>query len=133
MKSKTSTGLVQHYIKAMTGYSQKFKKHLHKKDIHDFRVNVKKLRAFLRMMRLKSEQPGELKYSHSFKEMYATTGKIRDRQLFLQRIKAIDKALATVRAKDVKKEIEELRKSGDEFPGRKDMKEMETRITKCLP
>lgn len=54
--------------------------------IHQFRVEYKKLRAFLRMISQQHETAGEIKISKKLKKGYNISGSIRDLQLQQQRI-----------------------------------------------
>lgn len=54
--------------------------------IHQFRVEYKKLRAFLRMLSHDHETAGEIKISKKLKQGYNILGSIRDLQLQQQRI-----------------------------------------------
>ena len=54
--------------------------------IHDFRVEYKKLRAFLRMISQQHETAVEIKVSKKLKKAYNILGSIRDLQLQQQRI-----------------------------------------------
>jgi len=84
----------QEQIKHITNnHYRKLKKHfkhiIHGFDaetIHQFRVEYKKLRAFLRMISQQHEAEGEIKISKKLKKGYNISGSIRDLQLQLQRI-----------------------------------------------
>ena len=54
--------------------------------IHQFRVEYKKLRAFLRMISQQHEEAGEIKISKKLKTAYNISGSIRDLQLQQLRI-----------------------------------------------
>ena len=54
--------------------------------IHQFRVEYKKLRAFLRMISQQKEMAGEIKISKKLKKSYNISGCVRDLQLQQQRI-----------------------------------------------
>ena len=54
--------------------------------IHQFRVEYKKLRAFLRMLSQEDKKSGEIKISKNLKKAYHISGAIRDLQLQQQRI-----------------------------------------------
>lgn len=58
-------------------------------EIHQFRVEFKKLRAFLQMLSVADESAGKLKVSKNLKKFYKIAGAIRDLQLQQQRIKDI--------------------------------------------
>ena len=49
--------------------------------IHLFRIDFKKLRAFVRLLRAASPRAEQLKIPHRFKKMYSIAGNIRDVQL----------------------------------------------------
>ena len=77
MKVDLATYIIHYYFKRLKkdpitiGFDEK--------TIHLFRVDVKKLRAFLRMIRHGTEEHEHLKFPRKFKKMYSLTGKIRDR------------------------------------------------------
>ena len=54
--------------------------------IHQFRVEYKKLRAFLRIISLQHETAGEIKFPKKLKRGYNIIGSVRDLQLQQQRI-----------------------------------------------
>jgi CHAD domain-containing protein len=58
-------------------------------DIHMFRVEVKKLRAFLRMVRLGAEIPEILHLPMQVRTLYVMTGNIRNRQLMIHRLRGL--------------------------------------------
>lgn len=61
--------------------------HFEEEDIHDWRVNYKKLRAFLRMVTTGID--GHLPVMTSeFKKIYAAAGQVRELQLFLATLKS---------------------------------------------
>ena len=84
----------QEQIKHITNnHYRKLKKHIKKvsedfdvEAIHQFRVEYKKLRAFLRMISQDHETAGEIKISKKLKKGYNISGSIRDLQLQQQRI-----------------------------------------------
>ena len=72
---------------------RKIKKHIKKiaddfdmETIHQFRVEYKKLRAFLRMLTAQEETGGEITVSKKLKKVYTISGSIRDLQLQQLRI-----------------------------------------------
>jgi CHAD domain-containing protein len=76
-----------------TNQYRKLKKHIKKvaedfdmETIHQFRVEYKKLRAFLRMLSQQQATAGEIKTSKTLKRAYTVSGSIRDLQLQQQRI-----------------------------------------------
>jgi len=86
---------IKHII---NNHYRKLKKHIKKvsedfdvEAIHQFRVEYKKLRAFLRMISQQLEKAGEIKISKKLKKGYNISGSIRDLQLQQQRIMAATK------------------------------------------
>lgn len=59
--------------------------------IHDFRVDIKKLRAFLRLINYEPTFTGELKLPKQLKNIYVACGSIRDLQLQIDRINVLCK------------------------------------------
>ena len=133
MEKKDPTHIIHDYFKQLNKHAGKVKKGFTEKAIHDFRVDVKKLRAFLRMLRLRAKKPEQLKYSRPFKKMYSLTGEIRDRQLCLDRIKETDKTYKGSKLHDLKKEVKELAAKKDDFFTKKEFEEMEENIIAHLP
>jgi CHAD domain-containing protein len=81
---------IQHIIK---GHYKKIKKQLNNisagfnpKDIHQFRVTYKKLRAFLRMLSLQNEIADKIRILKKIKHCYHLSGLLRDLQLQQQHI-----------------------------------------------
>jgi CHAD domain-containing protein len=132
MEKKRLSHIVHHYFRQLEKYSKKMKDEFDEETIHNLRVNYKKLRSFLRMLRLRAAQPAELKFSHSLKKLYAAAGKIRDRQLCLKRVKETSKTLARQKTNELKKEIKDLGHK-DDFPGKKELQALEENMIDHLP
>ena len=60
MKQKEIIEIVEHRFKTIHKLDYKIIKEFDANDIHDFRVEVKKLRAFLRLANIKKEVDGPL-------------------------------------------------------------------------
>ena len=132
MEKKRLSHTVHRYFKQLEKYSNKMKDDFDEETIHHLRVNFKKLRSFLRMLRLSAAEPDELKYSHSLKKMYATAGKIRDRQLCLKRIKETAKAAARTKMHELKRDIKDLGHK-NHFPDKKDLQALSNNMISHLP
>ena len=50
-------------------------------DIHDFRVEIKKLKAFLRLLQRNSDKPEKLKFPGFLNKIYKSLGSVRELQL----------------------------------------------------
>lgn len=61
-------------------------KHFSIEEIHDFRVQLKKVRAFIRLASTRPSDPAELKIPCHLKSMYRYAGSLRNLQLQQQRI-----------------------------------------------
>ncbi len=83
--------IIHRFFKRLIKYSAKIKKDGSGKAIHLFRVEIKKLRAFLRLLSLELKEADELKLPPEIKKMYKYAGKVRERQLHRKRIKAAGK------------------------------------------
>ena len=133
LEEKQPAHIVHYFFKQLKKYLEKIDSDADEDAIHDFRINVKKLRAFLRMIRLAAKDPDELKFPRSFKKMYAKLGKIRDRQLLIKRIKELDNVHPDAKIRDLKKEIKELSNGSGDFLSKKDLKEIEDDFINHLP
>jgi len=136
MKNSDLAHIIHYYFKKLINYSDQMKKGFSKEAIHLFRVNVKKLRAFLRMIRTATEEPHQLKFPRRFKKMYSMTGKIRDRQLCLERIqdnKKVGDSRRGSKIHSLEKEIKELTGKRSDFLTKKEFEEIEQGIIDLLP
>ena len=136
MKYSEPGHIIHYYFNRLCKYAEQMKHGFSEETIHLFRVDVKKLRAYLRMMRPGSEEPERLKFSRRFKKMYSLTGKIRDRQLCLNRIRALDKTIhrgLQNKIDHLEKEIKKLSEKEDELLNKKELMEIEEKIMKHVP
>jgi CHAD domain-containing protein len=85
MKQKKIKGVVKGKVKDIAQLAKKVGADFDKKTIHDFRVAVKTLRSFLRLLRMQYETDSP-KIPEKFKRLYHITGAIRDAQLELEKI-----------------------------------------------
>jgi CHAD domain-containing protein len=128
--------IIHYYFKRLYKYALKIEKDFDEETIHLFRVDVKKLRAFLRMMRLEAEKPGSLKFSPRFKKMYLLTGKIRDGQLYLNLLKESNETYEGRLHQTIssfKKELGTLTKQKNVFLSKDQFAAIEEKIKKHLP
>jgi CHAD domain-containing protein len=72
--------LLKKKIKSIKHYCRKIDKGFNQEDIHDFRVEVKKLRSFLKVLRL-CDNNYKLRLPKRFKRLYQIAGAVRDAQL----------------------------------------------------
>lgn len=136
MKNNKPAYIIHYYFKRLKHYAKQIKNDFNEETIHLFRVDVKKLRAFLRMMRIGTEHPDRLKFPYEFKKMYSSAGKIRDRQLLLKRIleynSTRDRRFQN-KISGIEEEIKEIEEAKNKFLNEKEFIEIEKKIIKELP
>ncbi len=81
MKEKEINEIIEERFKTIDKLSHKITKEFNADDIHDFRVEVKKLRAFLRLLDIKKEED-ESVIPKLLKTFYGYIGIIRNIQLY---------------------------------------------------
>lgn len=87
MKTKEIKKIISGRFKELNRSCDKVKKAFAAKDIHKFRTDVKKLRAFIRLITFSPDKTVKKILPESLRKLYGITGKIRDSQLQLERIK----------------------------------------------
>lgn len=89
-------------FRRLNRFYTRMKKNANREDIHRFRVEVKKLRAFLRLLQ---DNETKIKLPRPLKEVYRRAGKLRDLQLHHQTIRhiAADQELTALHSKVNKK------------------------------
>jgi CHAD domain-containing protein len=78
--------IIKDRLNSIKKHSKKIGDDFDENAIHAFRVEVKTLRSFLRLVRLHLDEP-KLKLSKSFKRLYHIAGAIRDAQLEIEQLK----------------------------------------------
>lgn len=84
MKAKELETVVENHFKTLKKLGLKISAHFEKEAIHDFRVTVKKLRAFLRLIKQGAKDADKLKITSEFKELYGYLGITRNLDLVEQ-------------------------------------------------
>lgn len=127
--------IVRDRIKDLFKQLEKMKHGVDKEAIHRFRVEYKKLRSILRMAALAIAEPDTLKIPHCIKKIYSTSGEIRERQLWLDRIKKekLPGYSSFALVKQVKKDMRKLEKKKDIFLSRKDFGDVAEKLIDRLP
>lgn len=82
MKRKELEHIVQKYAKHVQQYSQQLPGTFAVEDIHELRVEYKKLRAFIRLVQLDEAAGKHLAMPEKVKALYRAAGSVRDLQLF---------------------------------------------------
>ena len=127
--------IIHRYFKQFKKLFNKIEKHFAADDIHAFRVEFKKLRAFLRLLGLEIADAENLDMPRNLKEIYTVTGKIRELQLQILRIDEI------VNAKEklpkyrtiLKKEIKKIKRELKFWLKHEPLSKMEEKISVHLP
>ncbi|GAO44017.1 CHAD domain-containing protein [Flavihumibacter petaseus] len=89
MGDADARSILHRYCKKLAAAGVDIPRQPDEETIHQFRVNIKKLHAFLRMLRDGSVNKPPLQLPKRLKKMYRQVGEIRDRQLCLKRLKMI--------------------------------------------
>lgn len=85
MKREALEEVVDKHISSIEKRSERLPGKFDKEDIHDLRVNYKKVRAFIRLLLIEKDT-GDLHIPHKLKALYHDAGKVRDMQLFLDEL-----------------------------------------------
>jgi CHAD domain-containing protein len=84
MQQHQLENIIRLYYRKLAHAAQRMDKKAGKKNLHSFRVLIKQLRAFFRLLSLEKDQGHPFKLPPRLKRRYAQTGKIRMLQLQLQ-------------------------------------------------
>lgn len=85
MKPERIKEVIQEKVKEVSKHCGRIGRDFDKETIHKFRVSVKTLRSFLRLLRTGSKEP-YAKLPGKFKRLYQVAGAIRDAQLELEKL-----------------------------------------------
>jgi hypothetical protein len=106
-------------------------------DIHDFRVEIKKLKAFLRLLQRDSEKSQKLKFPKFLNKIYKSLGLVRELQLQEKKLlKAVsnEEILLLNTISNLHEQTDNVREKTKELLDYKDSwKKAETRIKKFIP
>ncbi len=83
MQLKYLEDVIHKYCHKMAEHASSIPGKFDKEDIHELRVNYKKLRAFARLLQEDPNAGKHLSVPEDIKEVYQAGAKVRDRQLFL--------------------------------------------------
>jgi len=93
MKEDTINGVLHTRLKKMQAHFHQLQDSFDTETIHDFRLEVKKLRGFLRLLQAGLAPGSQLKVPLHLKNIYEATGQIRNIQLHLE---AMDRQCETL-------------------------------------
>ncbi|GAB2824354.1 CHAD domain-containing protein [Ferruginibacter profundus] len=136
MKRKQVENIIYTHFKKLQVHFNSFALTCNAESIHLFRVEYKKLRAFLRLLAIQKKGSGKIKVSKKLKEIYHITGSIRDLQLQQQRItafteKIVKKPLHCIAI--LQKKIDELQKTLLQFSIKKIIARSKKKIGLFIP
>src|SRR5882757_10385737 len=86
MEQYMAENIIHFYYSKLAGAEQQMAHTPGKKIIHSLRVDVKKLRAFCRLLSLEKEEEHALKLPRRLKKMYARAGIVRNLQLQIKNV-----------------------------------------------
>ena len=89
MKRKALEDVIIRHISSMEKHCHRLPGSFDPEDIHDLRVDYKKTRAFLRLLQL-DKKTGDMHIPDKLKAVYQNGGKVRDLQLFLAQLQAME-------------------------------------------
>lgn len=87
MKKDSIKTNVADYFKQSASLSKKTVKEFGEDEIHDFRVQIKKMRAYLRLLNTEFGEPPVLKMPKSIKRFYHDAGDVRNLQVQMEQIR----------------------------------------------
>jgi len=94
MKAEKIIELLINNLKKTRRHYKKLLKNFELEEIHDFRLQIKKLRAFIRLLNMESRKEKCIKINKEIRKFYRTTGKIRNVQLHKQKIIQLSRSLS---------------------------------------
>jgi len=86
MKQKAIANIIHLYFLRLKKHFAAIRKNITAETIKPFRIEIKKLRAFLRLLSFEKKDPGILELHGDLKKMHKTGGRFRDLQLHRQRV-----------------------------------------------
>ena len=89
MQEKDTIHIIQSVFLRIEKLINRIEENFDQEAIHDFRVDIKKLRAFLRLINHEPSFTGNLKIPKQLKKIYTACGSIRDLQLQIGRMKVL--------------------------------------------
>lgn len=136
MNSEEVKHVINAHFKKLNKYSKKITKDFDVEIIHQFRIEYKKLRAFLRMTSYNIFNTGEIKIPKNLKKAYRIAGSIRDLQLHQKRV---EEAIKKVNKKPkeyiklLEKEIKKLQTKLTEKLAEQPVNESKRNTLKSIP
>jgi CHAD domain-containing protein len=123
---------------------KKIRKHYYKllgdfdaEEVHDFRLEIKKLRAFIRLVNKALPEDEPLKLEKNLKTFYSTTGNLRNLELHQQRINLFCEDLLLEKPElyfqVLKKEGDQLKENARQLAGVISLSAFEKKIRNTLP
>jgi CHAD domain-containing protein len=135
MKKKDMVHIIHGYFLRLKKHFRVIQKNTTAETIKPFRIEIKKLRAFLRLLELEAREPDNLTLHGDLKDMHKSGGRFRDLQLHRERIsEAMKKSPGTGYSKALLHTgVKQLRKEKKEFLSHDDFPKTEKKIKEYLP
>lgn len=86
MKTSDLEKVLSRYCTDIRKHSEKIPGQFEKEDVHELRVVYKKLRAFMRVIRMDTETDGKVEIPGKLNDLYTAAGPVRDLQLYISEI-----------------------------------------------
>jgi hypothetical protein len=135
MNRKETEHIIHNFFIRLKKHNRAIKRNRTAESIKTFRIEVKKLRAFLRLISLEAKDPDELKLPSELKKMHQRGGVLRDQQLQQQRLRdAIrEKNLPHLAKTLLHPQIKETKKTKEKLLSLDEFVRSEKKIRKHLP
>ena len=129
MNQEQIKAVIKEWVTDIAILSEKIGSEFDRDTIHKFRVNVKKLRSFLRLLRMHTRDT-KMKMPRKFKRLYQVAGAIRDAQLELEKM---GDSLVTLPAyiTHLQKVLERQKKEWNKHYSKKTIQKLETKLLSC--
>ncbi len=136
MNKQTIARILHTYFLRLKKYYTVIEKKTSAETIKPFRIEIKKVRAFLRLLELEIKDPDKLEIPASLKEMHKSGGRYRDLQLHQQRIRETVKkntAITITMSSLLKEGNQQLKKERQDFFQHKNFPAAERKLQEELP
>ena len=132
MDKKELKHIIHSIFKKLNKHAKQMRQDGDEEAIHLFRTDIKKLRAFLRLLSLQTEDDKKMKLPAALKKMYTSAGIIRDAQLKRQRLHSM-LHLGKQHTEILILSSEQLAALQQDFLSAKELKAAEASLDKHLP
>jgi CHAD domain-containing protein len=137
MKKDTIIHIFEKRFKKIRKHYYKLLEDFDAEEVHDFRLEIKKLRAFIRLVNKGLPEDEPLKIDKNLKTFYSTTGNLRNLELHQQRINLFCEDLLLEKPElyfqVLRKEGDQLKENARQLAGMISLSAFEKKIRNALP